>query len=258
MNSAAAQKQLVVHDLLLTYYQVGEIPSEKILLFLHGWRSNSTLWFQLFPALKEAGYSILALDFPGFGKSQMPKQALFLQNYVDIVAEFMHKLGINKAAVIGHSHGGRVAIKLAAEQPERIEKLVLVDSSGIKTETMQKSMKKTVSKTLKPLFKPSFMQPLRRKVYQLMGAEDYVATPELTQTFVNIINEDLKPQLAHIKSDTLLLWGKEDKDTPIQDAEIMKASIPHATLIALEEAGHYSFLDKKEEFEQALLDFLKK
>jgi pimeloyl-ACP methyl ester carboxylesterase len=257
MSNGIKQQQIVLKDLLVTYYTAGE-SSSKPLIFLHGWRSNSALWFGIFPKLLEAGYSIFALDFPGFGKSQMPKAAFFLQNYVDIVAEFMQKLDINKATVIGHSHGGRVSIKMAAQTPEKIENLVLVDSGGIKKETAEKNVKKGLAKMLKPFFAPSFMKPVKNKIYTMMGADDYVATPELQQTFLNVINEDLLPLLSKIKNNTLLLWGENDMDTPVGDGEVMKKNIPHSDLVVLKNAGHYSFLDQPEEFTKYLLEFLGK
>ena len=258
MNQGITERQIIVEDLLITYYTAGASSLQKCVVFLHGWRSNSTLWFDIFPPLIEAGYSIFALDFPGFGKSQSPKKALFLSDYVATVATFMQKLEIQQPVIIGHSHGGRVAIKMAVQDPKLMQKLVLVDSGGIKRETTDKNIKKNFAKVLKPLFSPSFMKPFKNRIYKAMGAEDYVATPQLKQTFLNIINEDLTTLLPKITNQTLILWGQNDQDTPLQDAWLMEKEISNAQLILLPEAAHYSFLDSPEEFKKHLMNFLQK
>ena len=89
-----------------------------------------------------------------------------------------------------------------------------------------------------------------------MGAEDYVATPKLQQTFINIINEDLTDLLPKIVQPTLLIWGENDKDTPLSQARVMEQKIPNAKLAVFKGAGHFSFLDKREEFVKELINFL--
>lgn len=72
------------------------------------------------------------VDFYGFGKTPHPDYPLTVKDYADGVLELMDKLNIEKATLVGHSFGGRVAIYIAAKYPEKVEKLVLVDSAGIK------------------------------------------------------------------------------------------------------------------------------
>lgn len=256
MNPDIHQGKLILDNLLVNYYHTEVKNPKKNLLFLHGWRSNSTLWFHLFPKLIGANFQIYALDMPGFGQSEIPSYPLFLQNYVEVVFQFINKLKLSKPILIGHSHGGRVGIKLAAEHPEIVEKLVLVDSAGIKAHSPSLQTKRMIAKIVKPLFKIPLLHSAKVHIYKQMGGDDYVATPELTQTLVNILNEDLTPLLSKIKTETLLIWGENDTDTPLKDATIMKENIPNSKLEVIKNAGHYSFLDQPEAFITYLLQFI--
>lgn len=90
-----------------------------------------------------------------------------------------------------------------------------------------------------------------------MGAEDYVATPELKDIFVRIVTTDLTPFLSQITTKTLLLWGEKDMDTPISYGRIMQEKIPQSKLISYPDAGHFSFLDKPDECSEEIINFLK-
>ena len=77
------------------------------------------------------------------------------------------------------------------------------------------------------------------------GSEDYKnASPIMRQTMVKLVNEDLREYLPNIKIPTLLIWGENDTDTPITDAELMEKKIPDAGLIKIEHCTHYVFLEK--------------
>jgi pimeloyl-ACP methyl ester carboxylesterase len=150
-----------------------------------------------------------------------------------------------------------VAIKLSSSNPELISKVVLVDSAGFAMDASKKIFTKAAAKIVKPFFKPKFMQPLRKKIYQKIGAEDYLATPELQKTFVNVTGEDLSNDMKKIQAPTLIIFGENDKVTPVTYGELMKFLIPNSKCRVLKGAGHFSFLDKPEEFAEALKDFIK-
>src|SRR3990167_11433616 len=119
------RKSIKINSLLLAYYEaVPKGKSKKTLLFLHGWGSNSTLWFKTIGPLSEKGYTMYCLDLPGFGNSQNPQSSFFLQDYSYAVMEFIEKLELIDVVLIGHSFGGKTAIKLAAENPEFLKSLV--------------------------------------------------------------------------------------------------------------------------------------
>ncbi len=250
---------IVINNLLLSYnhFSSGQEPHE-VLLFLHGWRSNKESWATVIDGLKKADVQadIFALDLPGFGKSETPSTSYYVQNYCDVVAAFIQKMDLKNVTLIGHSFGGRVGIKLCATQPDLVSRLVLVDSAGFVTKTTKGAALRLFAKLVKPVFKPKIMQGLRKKIYKKIGSEDYVATPELQQTFLNVVREDLSEHMPRIEQQTLLIWGENDQDTPVAFAQKMNQLVPHSELVVIERAGHYSFLDQTDEFLAHLTRFL--
>lgn len=247
-------QQLILNNLAVSYIKDDSSGNLATILFLHGWRSNKEVWAEIFNKTK--GFELYALDFPGFGVSQTPKQPMTVGDYANVVAAFIQKLNLRNVTVVGHSFGGRVGIKLAHHHPELVHKLLLVDSAGFAMDDAKKKVYKSAAKVVKPLFKPKFMQGLRKKIYEHMGAVDYVATPQLQQTFVNIVSEDLTDDMKHIKASTLIVFGEDDEDTPLPFAEKMNALIPHSRFIRFQHAGHFCFLDKPEEFVVELTEFV--
>ncbi|KKS89241.1 MAG: alpha/beta hydrolase [Microgenomates group bacterium GW2011_GWC1_43_11] len=204
--------------------------------------------------INKDNYSVYALDLPGFGGSSAPKTPFTISDYADIVSGFMEKMKIKKTILVGHSFGGRIAIKLASAKPELVSKLVLVDSAGFVN--MKKQGYQLYAKLVKPLFKPKWMQRIRTWIYKKMGAEDYVSTPYLRETFLNVIKEDVTSDLSNIRIPSLLLWGDKDMDTPVSYGKKMHVKIRNSQLVVLQDAGHFCFLDKPTEFYQALIRFI--
>ncbi|MEP7103352.1 MAG: alpha/beta hydrolase [Candidatus Dojkabacteria bacterium] len=254
------QKQIVVQNLILNYYALESKKEKggKVLVFLHGWRSDSTVWFETMEIMAELGYHSIALDLPGFGKSQTPDQVFNTDKYADLVVEFLNKLKLEKSICIGHSYGGRVLIDIGVNNKADLEKIILVDASGVGIKEGEMNLKKTLAKIIKPLFKPKFMQGLRKKIYQSIGAEDYIVaedSPFFKETYQNILRDQYNELLAKIKTPLFMIWGEEDQDTPL----VMAVEIQHAThgkLVAMEKAGHFPFIDQPEEFVKILDSFL--
>ena len=106
--------------------------SGDAVLLLHGWGSNLKCFISLINLLKSK-YRVLALDYPGFGESDELKKSFSVDDYCDIVVDFLVKLDIKKVTLIGHSYGGRIILKLNNRKlPFEINKNVLIDSAGLK------------------------------------------------------------------------------------------------------------------------------
>ncbi len=254
------QKQIIIKNVQLNYYAVeSKTDSTKVIVFLHGWRSNSTVWFNLIKDLSEEGYNCIALDLPGFGKSQTPLETFNTNEYADVVAEFLAKLHVDDAICIGHSYGGRILINLGVRNKLKAQKIVLVDASGLVLNESGISIKKVIAKIVKPIFKIGPLRGLRKKIYQAMGGEDYIeseVSPFFKDTYQNITKDNYNDDIEHIKTPTYIIWGANDKDAPIEMAAAMEELIPGSQLEFIMNAGHYPFLDNPEEFEKVLLDFL--
>ena len=244
----------VIDNLLLSYYTLNG-QGQKSVLFLHVWRSESSLWEKAMTTLAQNGYIVYALDLPGFGGSQYPKTSFGVSEYAEIVKKFILKFKLSPTILIGHSFGGRISIKLAANEPELISKIILIDSAGFIDTSFKKKLKGTIAKSLRPLFKIPGIKSLKPKVYNLIGAGDYLATPKLTGSYIKIVKEDLTPDMEKVTQPTLIFWGDKDTTTPIDYAQRMKTLIKNSQL-EIVSGGHFSFLDKPQEFEKSLLNFL--
>lgn len=245
--------QLVAHGTLL-HYEARNGDGTEPLIFLHGWRSRGSVWNGVAEKLATDQRSAYLLDLPGFGASPTPRQTYTLDDYADVIADFLKQKKITRATLIGHSFGGRIAIKLAARNPEHLSRLVLVDSAGFAKKTSRRM--RLLTKITRPLFRAAFMQPLRARLYHALGADDYLATPALQATFVRIVQEDLTALLPRIAAPTLIVWGEKDVDTPISFARRLQNGIPQAHLKILSHAGHFSFQDQPAEFVSAITAFL--
>lgn len=249
--------QIILNGSLVNYHRLSE-GSGQALIFLHGWRSEGIIWKNVAEKLcKTADYNIYALDLPGFGSSPAPKVAFDVSDYTQIVDGFIGKLKLESVVLIGHSFGGRIAIKLAAKKPPYLKKLVLVDSAGIALPSNKKNFMQLGAKLVKPLFKLRSLQDIKRMIYKKIGAEDYLATPYLNETFKKVIVEDLQNCLKDIDVPTLLLWGDKDTDTPLNFMEIFNRKISNSTTKVLKGAGHFSFIDQSDAFCLELSKFLK-
>lgn len=241
-----------INGIKIEYKDVGKGQN---ILILHGWGSSSDA-FKLMIDHLSTNNRVIALDLPGFGDSEEPKNAMNLDDYIDIVKNFIKEIKIKDPIIIGHSFGGRITIKLAAEKDSKLKKIVLIDSAGIRKfskSTLKEILLKSLNKTVGKLF-PSFANKMKSKV----GSADYRnASLVMKETLVNVVQEDLTKHLNKIKASTLLIWGTNDMDTPYSDALIMESLIEDSGIVKVENAGHYSFLDNPYLVHAALDSFIK-
>ncbi|MEK7104367.1 MAG: alpha/beta hydrolase [Patescibacteria group bacterium] len=250
------QDSVVINQQLIVYNILKNQVSEKVLIFLHGWKSQGLVWKNVAEKISNQGFAVYMLDLPGFGNSPQPKSSFSVQDYADVVREFIKKLKLNNVVLVGHSFGGRIAINLASSEPALIKKVVLVAAAGLRT---KKGSDKIVflAKLAKPFFKPKFMAGLRKKIYKALGSVDYIESGNLKETYLKVASEDLSGYLSKISQSTLIIWGEDDKDTPLAFAKIMNEKIKNSKLVVLKEAGHFSFLDKPQEFMEELTKFIR-
>lgn len=227
-----------INDLRINYIDEGEDNGRGIILLLHGWGSNITLFKDIVDMLSPH-MRVVAPDMAGFGESDEPKKPWCVDDYVDFIGTFCKKLGIVPTVVLGHSFGGRVIIKAVTREKPVLtpEKIILTDSAGIKPKQSVSSKIKTrtykigkaVMSTapMKKLF-PNAVENMRNK----RGSADYLAaSPVMRATLVKVVNEDLTYLLPEIKQSTLLIWGDKDDATPLSDGVKMSELIKTADLL---------------------------
>ena len=240
----------------LSIYYEAQGQGQPVVL-LHGWGVDSGSLRPLSNLLKnKAGARAISVDLPGFGYSDPPPVDWDVSAYAAFLGHFLDCLGLDKVSLLGHSFGGRIAIKFAAQQPERVAKLVLVDSAGILPERGATYYYRVgVAKLVKWLKKALPFLKNSRLLPQL-GSSDYQRAGALRGTFVKVVNEDLRSYLPAIQCPTLLIWGGKDHETPVSDAYLMKSLIPQACLEVLPGAGHFPFQDNLAAFESILPAFI--
>jgi pimeloyl-ACP methyl ester carboxylesterase len=248
------EKQLIIHDLLITYYVSGRENAERTFVVLHGWGSQSSHLFSAMSPLVQTS-QVIFIDLPGFGKSQTPHTPWGLYEYVDCVFECLNTLEIKKTTMIGHSFGGSIALLLAVKQPRIVESLILIDSAGVRETSKRKHIIHILASAVRPIFRFGCMQSMRQWIYKKIGSEDYLTLPNMRETYKKVISMDITPLLSSVKQKTFLIWGEEDTMTPIADATILKQNIPNARLTVISHAGHYCFLDQPEEFKKILRSY---
>jgi pimeloyl-ACP methyl ester carboxylesterase len=235
---------------------VGEGPE---VLVLHGWGASIEAVESITRGLA-AGCSVHAVDLPGFGQTGPPPVAWGAGEYADWTRELIAALGLERPSIVGHSHGGRVAIQLAAVHPELVDKLVLVDAAGIRAPRAfswyrRVALAKFAKHILNRLGEPG--RALGRRLVGRTASGDYVASAEtMRPTFVRLVNTDLTALLPEIRASTLLIWGDQDEETPLSDGQTMERLIPDAGLVVFEGAGHFAYADQPQRFNRVVGHFL--
>jgi pimeloyl-ACP methyl ester carboxylesterase len=240
---------------------VGEQPSAHLmlrgegapLLLLHGWGASGDLWAPVLGPLQE-GRRLIVPDLPGFGKTPSPPAVWSVEDYVRWTTALLDRIGVEQCDIVGHSNGGRIAMLTAARHPERVGKLVLVDSAGIRPRHGPRYHARVRSYKALRAAERSWLLPdvLRRAAGRSAGrrgSSDYrAAEGTMRGTLVKLVNEDLTSHLASIRAPALLIWGEIDEETPLADARLMEQLIPDAGLVVFEGAGHFAYLEQPQRF----------
>lgn len=245
-----------INGISTRYRRVGS--GGPCVLVLHGWGASIETMQSILDGLS-GQLTAIAVDLPGFGETGLPPGPWGAADYAEWTRALMDELGLERPSVIGHSHGGRIAIHLAAHHPERIDKLILVDAAGIKprrglTYYRRVALAKTAKHAARWLGAPG--RRLQQRVFARTASSDYANAGPLRPTFVKLVNQDLTPMLPRIQASTLLIWGETDTATPVSDGQTMERLIPDAGLVVFPGAGHFSYLDQPRRFARVASHFL--
>jgi len=246
------------------------------LLILHGWGSNSARWQRVKDLLGKKGIEVLALDLPGFGITPSPKKPWGRDDYLNWIFQKVKDYNPpttlppegrapknwEKFNLLGHSFGGGLAVRIAIDFPERVEKLILCAPAIIR----RKSIKTYLFYWLAFLGRIIFSLPglkifhpqAQKLAYKLAGTRDYyVADGIMKETMKKIWKEEpLEMILEKIKVPTLILWGKKDDVLPLKDAYRIKEKIKRSQLRILPGVRHSPHREAPEELSKILVSFL--
>lgn len=249
----------------LAWYKSG---NGKPALVLHGWGSDSKVMRPMAKLIQDIRTCYL-VDFPGFGESPEPRSTWKVDDYADIIENFVSK-NIDQAQfdIIVHSFGARVALKLLtrSEISSRIDKVVFTGAAGLKPKrSASYYARKYTAKFLKLPFyllpqkmREKGLERLRKTtLWKSLGSSDYQKlSGVMRQTFVACVNEYLDHLLPKIPHEILLIWGENDTATPLDQGKQMEKIFKNSALVVIDGAGHYAFLDKPKQFAAILKAYL--
>jgi len=253
------EKIISINNLEVNYKIAGSGP---VILILHGWGGSSDSWIKVIEMLADKGYKVICPDFPGFGKSHTPIDAWDVTDYKEWLLEFIRLRGLDEFILLGHSFGGRVAIKLSVKYPERVKALILCDSAGLKSKPGFKN--KIISYMAyigNIIFSPHvlirFKNGARNIFYGFLRNKDYVkADGVMKESIKKVIDEDLFSYLSQIKIKTLIVWGERDKIVPVKQSHILKEQIKDSVLELLPGVGHSPHLEVPGKLFKIIVSFL--
>lgn len=254
------EKEIIINDLKVNYKIKGEGP---VILILHGWGGSSESWIETSKILAKNGLKVICPDFPGFGKTSTPQRVWGLNDYTLWLKNFIEYLNLENFFLLGHSFGGRVAIKFVISYPEKIKSLILCSSAGIKQKWGWKEkiifLLAFIGNTIFSLrILRKFKDKGRNLFYKLLRNKDYTKTKgTMRETIKKILAQDLLPELSKIKVKTFIVWGQKDNIVPIKYAQILKEKIENSKLEILPELRHSPHLEAPEKLSEVILKFLK-
>lgn len=251
---------------------------DEVVIMLHGSGPGATSWAnfsQNVEPLVEAGYRVILLDSPGWGKSD-PIVVTESRSHVNAEAlkGVMDELGIKKAHLIGNSMGGHTATAFALDNPARIGKLILMGggTGGLSTFT---PMPTEGIKRLQALYRQPTLENLRAMmdifVYDSSGLTDELLQQRLNNMLArqdhldNFVKSlaanprqfpDFGARLSTITAPTLIIWGRDDRFVPVDAALRLVAHIPNSELHIFNRCGHWVQWEYKDRFNALVLDFL--
>lgn len=174
-------------------------------------------------------YKVVNLDLPGFGESEEPDHAWGLKEYASAMPELCDYYEINQPIIIAHSFGAHIAFHYALQYP--LLAMILTGAAGIRK-------KHGISYYIR-VYSYKFMKKWHRQIQ--MGSVDYQQASDIMRSvLVKSVNDDITPELAKIKVETLLVWGEQDEQTPLWMGKMMETLMPHATLVTLAKDDHFA------------------
>lgn len=270
-------KFVSVDGIRLHYQEFGHASPLADVILIHGYTASVYVWKTVAPMLADAGLRVFAIDLPGFGYSDKPKDFDYsIASQARIVERFMDRLSIGRPVVVGSSYGGAVAATLALDYPERVAKLVLVDPvsnddpkrhpvlrlasvPGVgevitpflaDARTFHRHrMKKTIARPNHSLITKERIEAVRRP----LSAAD--AHNSLLATSRNWDAGRIERDASLISQPALIIWGEDDRVIPLENGYKLLDSILHSRLVVLKDCGHLPMEEKPELFTDLVVEF---
>jgi pimeloyl-ACP methyl ester carboxylesterase len=248
-------------DNRLVHYEV--FGRGQPIIFLHSWLGSWRYWVPTMDLASER-YRAYAVDFWGFGESDRKGSGFTITGYVDMLTRFMDQMGMTAANLVGHGMGGMVAIRAAAERPERFPKVMTVATpmtgqvlaGHIKPGTFSKlfggSNTNVWAKLIRgiPIADPEVQQ-------ELYEDTDSLSEQVLGSVQDSLLDTNLQQELRQLSVPLLAVYGGQDKIvTPDHASFLNEMSDRPVQMLVLPKANHFPFLEQSSTFSRLLLDFI--
>lgn len=256
-------KTVEVYGQKIHYYQAGDGPA---IILLHGLGLDATFWTLLIPVLSRT-HRVSAVDMLGFGRSDKPPLEYSVETFVEVLEGFMRAAGISKATLVGLSLGGWIAAEFAAQHPESVDRLVLVNSAGMRPPAPLPS-------SALALLNPGSLADERNLLKFIFYNQEMVTDAVVELYFkkrmrsgdgytvarmlhsMQTRDEWLNERLARVRAPALVVWGRNDQLIPLAMGEELARRLPGSQLAVIDDCGHLPPAEKPAEFAQAVIEFL--
>lgn len=255
--------QVLIDGHRIHYYVRGPVDGEPVVL-IHGLGGRSEDFANLAPHLVKAGYRVYTPDLLGFGQSEEPHNATYsIQDQADVVVGFFDAVGLRQVDLAGWSMGGWIAQKIAVDHPERVNRLILMDSAGLKMspEWDARLFTPTTPDELDHLgamltpHPPAVPRFVALDMLRISANYAWVTKRALASmmTAKDVMDDDL----PSLKMPVLILWGELDRITPVREGWVMHSLIPHSQLIVASGCGHSAPSSCTDRFGPEMINFLR-
>lgn len=212
------------------------------LIWVHGWGQSGAAFMELARAFARNASSAV-LDLPGFGNSPMPPTDWGTADYADAIAGWIASLPPRKRVWIAHSYGCRVGIQLAARHPGLLAGMVLIAAAGLpRHRTLIQTVRLKARIYAFKLAKRLTPAGERERLYAKAGSADARSAGALRPIFVRAVNENLTLEAAKVACPTLLIYGRDDDDTPPEIGARLNGLIAGSELLVLNGFDHHTIL----------------
>ncbi len=261
----------IVTDQGIVHYET--YGSGKPVLLLHGWLGSWALWRDTIKTLggHRGGFRTYALDFWGFGESGDRRESFAVDDFISLVHQFIERLGIIQAPLVGHSMGGTVSLGMALDHPDQVRKIMVIGApiDGASLSPMLKLLGYSFIGTLMrstlgyPLFKvgmriwaPWMAKDAQGVWKMLIRDTDQTSAQSFFESIGTLRKTDLRPRLGEIKVPVMGIYGKKDVIVNPNQHKALAQGVPHAQIKLRPDSGHFTMLDEPEFFVRTIRDFL--
>ena len=256
----------------IAVFETGRGKARSILL-VHGIGVDGARDFSHPIAWLRESFHVVALDLPGFGRSDRANELYSPANYVGVLKFVADRFVGRPFVLVGHSLGGVVALRYAAAHPADVERLVVIATPGIlhRHATSSRYLARLMGVSQKEFDLLGWLSRLPGKLLtplERLGADPQtvLADPELRERVLGgdpgqiaglaVVNDDLHRELPSIRADTLIVWGREDTLAPLRNGRVLALTLPRARLELIEGAGHTPMQETPRDFQEVLERFL--